>query len=297
MTPIHIQLISGRHAGRRLAFSVPTISFGRQVNNTIVLDNEIISRNHGELRFAEGQWVLVNHSSNGTLVNRKRVTDKPCHLHDRDVITVGGQRLFQVMLDASDLAGHDYDTVEKASVSAVGHRKRLWISIGAWNVLAIALVIFGFSTKKDSKETSSTHSELTAVEIEEEIRQPIIIDELNYVRGREERQRAGELFYSLGARSDALFEVHQLYKSSLAYLGRDTFEDGLIQRQFLKVQDQLIAEVIRRYKNAYALFRSGQHSQASESFRRLTDFYQSRESEIYKNIQVHWTLAGSQRRK
>lgn len=297
MIPIHIQLISGRHAGRRLAFNVPVISFGRHVDNTVVLDNEIISRNHGELLFAEGQWVLVNHSSNGTRVNRKRVMDKPCHLYDLDVIAVGDQRLFQVMLDASDLAGHDCDTVSKTSVSAVGHRAKLWISIGAWNVLVIALVIFGFSTKKDNKETSVTHRELTAMEIEEEIRQPIVIDELNYVRGREERQRAGDLFYSLGARSDALFEVHQLYKSSLAYLGRDTFEDGLIQRQFLKVQDQLIAEVIRRYKNAYALFRSGQYSQASEAFRSLTDFYQSRESKIYRNFQVHWTLSGSQRQK
>ena len=51
------------------------LSIGRENDNNIVISNSYVSSHHGTLSFADGRWVLCdNHSTNGTYVNRHRIS-------------------------------------------------------------------------------------------------------------------------------------------------------------------------------------------------------------------------------
>jgi hypothetical protein len=99
------------------------INIGRRRDNTIVLDNPRVSRQHCQLRFRFGQFVLYDLSSRGgTFVNDARVSE--CVLRPGDVISLAGTQLVyvvdeestenkstrgdtQVHLNRADLEGND----------------------------------------------------------------------------------------------------------------------------------------------------------------------------------------------
>ncbi len=70
---------------------VPNIDIGKRPGNHILLDGELVSRNHGFLRridFGPSQWQLEDHgSTNGIYVNGFRISSHP--LIDGDRITLG----------------------------------------------------------------------------------------------------------------------------------------------------------------------------------------------------------------
>ncbi len=68
------------------------VSIGRRVENTIVLDDPRISRNHAELRAVKGRYVLYDlDSKGGSFVNGVRVTQSL--LYPGDVISLAGLNL------------------------------------------------------------------------------------------------------------------------------------------------------------------------------------------------------------
>ena len=68
------------------------VSIGRRVENTIVLDDPRISRNHLQLRAIKGRYVLYDmDSSGGTFVNGVRVSQSL--LYPGDVISLAGVNL------------------------------------------------------------------------------------------------------------------------------------------------------------------------------------------------------------
>ena len=67
--------LEGALAGERFTVSSDSITFGRDDENDVVLTNLLTSRVHAELRHQDGGYVLHDRgSSNGTWVNRRRVT-------------------------------------------------------------------------------------------------------------------------------------------------------------------------------------------------------------------------------
>ena len=50
-----------------------SIKIGRATDNEVVLYNAVVSRNHLEIRKFDGEWEVVNLSSNGTYVDGKRI--------------------------------------------------------------------------------------------------------------------------------------------------------------------------------------------------------------------------------
>jgi pSer/pThr/pTyr-binding forkhead associated (FHA) protein len=65
------------------------INLGRRRDNTIVLDDPRVSRQHCQLRFRFGQFVLYDLGSRGgTFVNNARVSE--CVLRPGDVISLAG---------------------------------------------------------------------------------------------------------------------------------------------------------------------------------------------------------------
>ncbi len=74
--------------------SKQVFSLGRGERNSLVVDRELVSRSHADIEFRQGQFILADHSTNGTyllleggarfFVRREELT-----LHDRGIIGLG----------------------------------------------------------------------------------------------------------------------------------------------------------------------------------------------------------------
>ncbi len=70
------------------SLSTGLLRVGRSADNDVVLDDDLVSRRHAELRRSGHSWQLVDlDSANGTFVNDHRITSAPITPHD--VIRVG----------------------------------------------------------------------------------------------------------------------------------------------------------------------------------------------------------------
>jgi pSer/pThr/pTyr-binding forkhead associated (FHA) protein len=79
-------------AGRPIALG-PINSIGRNVNNTIFIDDDFVSTNHAMLTFRGRSWFVADQgSTNGTYVNGHRI-DRPVALSFGDELTIGRVRM------------------------------------------------------------------------------------------------------------------------------------------------------------------------------------------------------------
>jgi pSer/pThr/pTyr-binding forkhead associated (FHA) protein len=78
--------------GRAIALG-PINSLGRNVNNTIYVEDDFVSANHAMLTFRGRSWFIEDQgSTNGTYVNGHRI-DRPVALSYGDELTVGRVRM------------------------------------------------------------------------------------------------------------------------------------------------------------------------------------------------------------
>ncbi len=79
-------------AGSTIALG-PINSIGRNVNNTIYVEDDFVSATHAMLTFRGRSWVVEDQgSTNGTYVNGHRI-DRPVALSFGDELTVGRVRM------------------------------------------------------------------------------------------------------------------------------------------------------------------------------------------------------------
>ncbi|HET7636184.1 MAG TPA: FHA domain-containing protein [Candidatus Limnocylindria bacterium] len=79
-------------AGQTIALG-PINSIGRNVNNTIYVEDDFASANHAMLTFRGRAWFIEDQgSTNGTYVNGHRI-DRPVALSYGDELTVGRVRM------------------------------------------------------------------------------------------------------------------------------------------------------------------------------------------------------------
>ncbi len=70
----------------------PVVNIGRRLDNTLVVDDPRVSRNHAQLRAIKGRYVLFDlNSTGGTFVNGKRANQTV--LYPGDVISLAGLSL------------------------------------------------------------------------------------------------------------------------------------------------------------------------------------------------------------
>jgi pSer/pThr/pTyr-binding forkhead associated (FHA) protein len=78
--------------GRSIALG-PINSIGRNVNNTIFVEDDFVSANHAMLTFRGRSWFIEDQgSTNGTYVNGHRI-DRPVALSYGDELTIGRVRM------------------------------------------------------------------------------------------------------------------------------------------------------------------------------------------------------------
>ena len=71
----------------------PINSIGRNVNNTIYVEDDFVSSNHAMLTFRGRAWFIEDQgSTNGTYVNGHRI-DRPVALSFGDELTIGRVRM------------------------------------------------------------------------------------------------------------------------------------------------------------------------------------------------------------
>jgi hypothetical protein len=103
----------------------PEVSFGRDVENDITLDDPYVSRRHGFVAYRGGDLVLVDRSSNGTMIRRAEAsTDLHCDtlsLEGTGTILLGDSEGAQLTFAVETYCSEAKDWV--ASGRAVGHEE------------------------------------------------------------------------------------------------------------------------------------------------------------------------------
>jgi pSer/pThr/pTyr-binding forkhead associated (FHA) protein len=67
-----------------------TYTIGRRTGKTICFSNPEVSNDHAEIVENNGSFLLIDHSTNGTLVNGNRVHNSSYPVNRGDVILFGG---------------------------------------------------------------------------------------------------------------------------------------------------------------------------------------------------------------
>ncbi|MEP6904037.1 MAG: FHA domain-containing protein, partial [Actinomycetota bacterium] len=152
---------------RELTIGADATSFGRTTDNTVSFpDNTNISRNHAEIAFKDGKFIVTDlGSSNGTTVNGQKVEGET-DLNDGDFITLGNSVIVEFVADddtpenADDAFNTAQSESDKEAKSAddAGKSSKLPVILGVTGavcglavVLAVAAVYVSFSGGKDSK--------------------------------------------------------------------------------------------------------------------------------------------------
>jgi|GEM_PF-2337794 len=301
MPRIQLQIQAGPLKGQRAQFNQDVVRFGREADNDVVLAGKFLSRHHGELRFGDGQWWLVNESANGAEINNKRVTKKPRAVQDRDIISVGKELMFQVMIEtaAAQVADTQPTTVAEAPSSEaddISRKTKMWIGIGIYLALSVVALLFLYTLKETPEDSVPQAVELTDTFIRNEIiKLPIglPVDERAMERCLND---ANELYNRLDSSANALYRCNDNYEKAIVYSGRSTLVNGTYQRRFLDIQDRLVAEVTRLYRDACDKSNNN-HQDADKAFKRVQEIYPDYASPIYKNCEDHLQEIMAKRKK
>ena len=102
-----------RQLGRRFSLAHGPVHVGRGSENTIVLENDSVSRRHALIESRnEGYYVLDLHSTNGTYVNDELVDDHELNRGDQIKI---GDSIFK-FLSGSDLESQYHETIYRMTI-------------------------------------------------------------------------------------------------------------------------------------------------------------------------------------
>jgi len=277
LTPLQVHIIAGPTAGQRLQLNTSPISFGRAPESALVLDLPVVSRNHGELRCEEdGTWVLVNHSQNGTRLNRKRVTTKPRPIPDGASVVIGDEEVFRIsFVGSGEDAGYNND--DESAAAAVGptggkNRNKLWLGLGIWFAICIGLFVF-FATlgggNNDDKPARGGIIELTSVDQVRDMLDTPIDQATPDNRAYTEHVTRAREAYKRGDITD-MYDVYTGYREAQRYLEPGRRLDPIDQQQLNAAEDRLVEEVYKLYTTAYNKLGAGQYL---ECVRVVDQFY------------------------
>lgn len=146
---------TGPAADQEFLLTKPVITIGRVAGNGIVLRDPHASRRHAQVRRERGGFVIVDlHSTNGTLVNERRI-GAPRRLRDGDQVTIGVSTFrFQAKVEPAAFAAES-PTERRTLPGRAARPARIgaspWPIIGAalGAVLSVLLIILIFGRREE----------------------------------------------------------------------------------------------------------------------------------------------------
>lgn len=311
---LEITINAGPTAGQRVRINRSPAAFGRGMDNPLVIDLQTVSRVHGELRYEDDRWVIVNLSTNGTQLNNRPIGRKPRALSDGDQIVVGNQPVLTVALregesndgpvvhDDSNDVGTANAVPTKAGLSP---RAKLWLSIfGFWAVVFTLAFIFLGLDPADSNGGGTGVQTLTDAQIAAAVRAPLPQREVSPRIAAEHFDEAQAYYQMIGADPQNAFRALQAYKTALSYAygdgfnddrddwgGKDPTELAIAQRRYIALEESLINDVERLYKDARGKLRDRRYNAAKLGFEKVFRLYNDPQNLIYKNALQQRDLA------
>lgn len=300
MQPVQIQLFVGAAAGRRARFDRSPITFGRGPDNLLIIEHEQVSRNHGEVRFENGQWVLINRSANGTKVNRKTVKDAPRPLEAGDEVSIGKTLLFAVSFEAVErdegeagLMAQEIHLSDELRAPPPRGKRKLWIGIGIYMGALLLAVIFLSTLGGGRKSNGDNVPELTPSRIESLVAKPLAKEAARDDLYEEQLAKANTLYHRRDMSLDGLFKTYRAYQRAIAHSTNNAFaaKDHESQVRFVAVQKELTDKVKAAYDDAVTKLKRGDDENAYLAFDKLMKVYDDPSSELYKNFQAKLNVA------
>lgn len=303
MNPLQIHILAGPQAGARLQLNQSPVTFGRAADCTLILDLPVVSRLHGELQVDEdGQWILVNHSTNGTRVGRKKATKKPVALTDGVAINIGDTEVFRVHLtpasakNQADQLGDDSAEQPKQPAAGAGNkdRSKLWIGLGVWFAICVgAMIFFATLSGNDDNTNGSTAGfyypgkeiedmqgdEAGVVAIRRLLAEPPTYQDPNAARYTTHLDRANQ---ALDLGPTGLYDAYQQYQSAISYASdrQQPLNNPNDVRRYDKLLDDLAQIIYARYIYAYRAYHNNRFQEASEVLYKLrSEYYQQDDPE------------------
>ena len=304
MNPLQIQLHVGAAAGRRARFERSPITFGRDTGNLLVIEDEHVSRQHGEIRFDQGQWMLVNHSVNGIKVNKKTVKDKPRPIQSGDEVSISKTLLFTMTIEAIetdhgetslavkplDLSGQDQPDLPPRR----SKKKKLWIGMVGYVGALLFLIIFLSTLGGNGQSAGDQISELTHEQITEFIREPLPKRPYRDDVYEDAIKRGDDMEGQTDSRINGLYKRYFAYQTAIANSEHGKFKSkdiGQTSVALTNVRNALTAKVIDAYDDAIVKLSRGDDQGAYRAFQRLLEMYPDTQSKIYKNCDAKLNLA------
>lgn len=282
---IQILLLSGPQQGKRLELTGEKFIYGRQSDCDIPIAGEYVSREHGMIALQDDQWVLQNHSNNGTQVNRKKVGRKGFKLVNQDIVQVGGEDMFQLIIPQIAVAQSPTDEALDTPRRKTSKRTKIWIGIGSYLVAILFLVVYLGTLRKSEDSRIIKPPELPPSVIEEIIRKQVTVTTPDPHAAADYLKQAEELYNRQDVTLSGTYRVYRAYQLALAHSRKSYFEDGLQQLRFDQVQKKLIEEVCRKYNEAFERLRSREYRVAERQFRQLNDYYPDTTSQLFENCE------------
>ncbi|MCE9588924.1 MAG: FHA domain-containing protein [Planctomycetes bacterium] len=304
--PIHILILQNGSVARREVFFDSPVGFGRDPSNRVVLQERTASRKHGEVRIESDRWVVANLSPNGTRLNGREIGKKPRTLKPGDTIEIGDTPVIRVEFDggaetpppAEADADADTPAAPKPSGAAMSRRAKVWVSIGVYLMLMLCLFIFFSTLGERPDDRLQSEPELTPAAIESDVRRLPTGVAVDPRAAADSLRTATQYFEKLQSDPTNLYRAHEAYQQALAASGKATFDNSVDQSRFLDVEERLIDQVKRIYRESYVMLMSRQYKAAEQSFRRLNkEVYLDSGSEVFKNAEKQLRIAQTRQAK
>ncbi|WP_432797009.1 FHA domain-containing protein [Poriferisphaera sp. WC338] len=293
---VQIHVLAGAQAGRTFTLQQSAFTFGRTPDNTICLDLETVSRQHGEIKIENNHWTLHNHSANGTIVNKKRVTKKSYKLGDQNTIIIGDQRMFEITCDpiiSDATASNIQDDAETPDKQGNKRRFKIYAILGAI-YMAIILGLFMLLSSMSSSPSSSIADiqSISPALIAKEIQEPLAKRVPDARLLQRALDTAQEQLALRDTEPDALYKAHVAFKQALSYATDSRLSDPFMNRLQQQTREDFTGILSQQIQSAHDHLKAKEYRAAAAAYQRIAEMYPaSNSSSVYDRIQHNWAVA------
>ena len=194
---VKIVVINGENSGREFILTKGKFKIGRTQDKDLLLGETVVSRDHAEIKYKNGRYLLVNFGRNGTKVNGELVRSR--YLEDGDEIEIGSTFIkYQGTLEQD----------ESRKKSASKENKKVILTFVVFGT--IFLIIFSlFSFKMRRADVSSSSMKTEKFGVEGKINSPE-----NYFK------LARRLYREREIKEENLFLAIQFWQKGLSLMGK-----------------------------------------------------------------------------